>query len=168
MPILTSQLFLNSFLLLMAILMILIHKKRGAWVVLFLILTIGLSDQLSSFGIKPLVGRVRPCHVVEGTHLMVNCTDSYSFPSSHATNSFAAAMLISFYFPAVRLGLFLLAFLVSYSRPYVGVHYPGDILGGAVVGIFCAWLVIYLQQKFVKILPEKNEMEIIKYTQRNR
>jgi undecaprenyl-diphosphatase len=154
MPVLTSQVFLNFFLLFIAILTIALHKKKGAWVVLFLVLTIGLSDQLSSFGVKPLVGRTRPCHVVEGVHLLANCTDSYSFPSSHATNSFAAAMLISFYFPGIRVALFIFAFLVSYSRPYVGVHYPGDIIGGAILGMLCAWLIIYLQQKYFKKVTE--------------
>ncbi|MBN1447185.1 MAG: phosphatase PAP2 family protein [Bacteroidetes bacterium] len=122
-------------------------KKRGAITVLLLVVTITLADQISSFVIKPWVGRVRPCHVLENVRLLVGCGSGKSFTSSHATNNFAMAVLISHFYPVARPWLLLWASLVAFSRVYIGVHYPSDILGGAVLGTLIALAVIQLWEQ---------------------
>ena len=104
--------------------------KRGRTAALLVVLVIVCSDQLSSFVIKPLVNRPRPCHTVEGVpvvenvHLLVGCGGGKSFPSSHAVNNFAVATLFAFFYKRARVWLFLWAFLVAFSRVAVGVHFP--------------------------------------------
>jgi undecaprenyl-diphosphatase len=100
--------------------------------ILFAILAVAVADQASSSGIKPLFERARPFQVVEGTRQLVGAYD-YSFPSSHAANTFAAGMFLAVRFARLR-WLLILPAVVSYSRIYVGVHYPLDVLGGAALG----------------------------------
>lgn len=89
--------------------------------------------------LKPLIGRVRPCHVLEGVRLLTRCIDGFSMPSGHALSSFAFAAPLLYLtrdtlpFTA-RLYPLTLAALITYSRIYLGVHYPTDILAGALVG----------------------------------
>jgi undecaprenyl-diphosphatase len=109
---------------------------------LLLIVTIIFSDQLSSSIVKYLFERPRPCHTLHGVHLLVGCGSGFSFPSSHAVNNFAAALIITFFFPRSFWWWFGYASLVAFSRVYVGVHYPFDVFGGAVIGLFCASIVL--------------------------
>ena len=121
--------------------------RRGRIVAMLLLFTVLLSDQLSSSVLKPLFGRIRPCNALEGVRLLDRCSHSYSFPSSHATNSFAAATVFSAIYRKYRRYLFAIAALVAYSRPYVGVHYPSDVIFGAVLGILCGYFVLLLYGK---------------------
>lgn len=118
--------------------------KTGRTVALLLIPLILLTDQLSSQVLKDLFGRLRPCAALEGVRAIDGCRQSASFPSSHAANNFAAATLFSLHYrrwvPWVAFGL---AGLVSYSRVYLGLHYPSDIVGGAVIGMLCALTVAW-------------------------
>lgn len=125
-------------------------KKRGVVTVLLLILTIVLSDQISSFVVKPLVDRLRPCHVLEHVRLLVGCGGGKSFTSSHATNNFAMAVLILHFWPKAKWYLLVWAALVSFSRVYVGVHYPSDILGGALLGSGIATAVVFGYERGVR------------------
>ncbi len=121
-------------------------RRRGLVVALGAALTITASDQISSHLLKPAIGRARPANELAGVHLLVKRTRSYSFPSSHAANTFAAAAYFSRFAPSMAVPLFGLAALVSISRVYVGVHYPLDLAGGAVVGLGCAALVLRLME----------------------
>jgi len=120
--------------------------KAGRAAALLLIPLITLSDQISSNYIKNIVMRPRPCHLVGGVpvadhlRLLVGCGGGFSFPSSHAVNNFAAATLISYFFPRHRISLFSAAGVVAFSRVSVGVHYPSDVIGGAMIGISIAAL----------------------------
>jgi undecaprenyl-diphosphatase len=98
------------------------------------IILIAFSDQLSSHLLKNVITRVRPCHVLENVKLLVSCKNSFSFPSSHAVNNFALAVFMLRLFPKYKWILIIIASLVAISRPYLGLHYPSDILGGAVIG----------------------------------
>jgi undecaprenyl-diphosphatase len=117
------------------ILMLLKGGKAGRLAALLLVPTIVLSDQLNSSFLKHLIERPRPCHVLPDVRLLVSCGSGYSFPSSHAVNNFAGALILSFYLPRWGWTFFLFAATVAFSRIYVGVHYPSDILAGAVVGL---------------------------------
>ena len=144
MKLVTAQRTLQILLLLILLLLIIFEKKKGAILGVFLLLTISLSDQLSSHLIKPWVQRIRPCNVLPDVHLLVSCTKSFSFPSTHASNLFASAFFVSYFHKKFAPALYFIAVLVALSRVYVGVHYPLDIIGGALLGILCAWLMIIL------------------------
>lgn len=102
-----------------------------------------LSDQLSVHAFKNVFLRLRPCHefaLQTKVHLLNgHCGGTYGFISSHASNTFALAMFLSLFFGGrikyLAPLLFVWAIFVAYSRIYSGVHYPGDVLGGAIVGI---------------------------------
>jgi undecaprenyl-diphosphatase len=129
--------------------------KRGRICVLALLITITVSDQLSSSIIKELVGRLRPCHILSDVRLLVPCGGGKSFPSSHAVNNFAAAVVLFYYYRKYTWLYFSLAGLVAFSRIYVGVHYPMDVLGGAFIGSAVAVIMIYIIESMKKIIEKK-------------
>ncbi len=116
-----------------------------------MIILVICSDQISSNLLKNLFDRPRPCKVLENVHLLVTCTDSFSFPSSHAVNNFAAAMFFTIFYRHLKWILFSVATLMALSRIFVGVHYPSDVVGGALIGI----LIGYLLAKIYNILLVK-------------
>ncbi len=136
----------------LAALFIVARKGKNAFLVLLLaLLAVGLSDFVASGIFKPLVQRIRPCFALDHVRLLISQPRSYSFASSHAANSAAVAVIIwiCFHRGAVVEKLFigtmiLYALAISFSRVYVGVHYPGDVLAGMVIGIFSALLVYLL------------------------
>lgn len=115
---------------------------RGRTAVLLLLVTIIISDQLNSSILKHVFLRVRPCHVLSDVHLLVSCGSGYSFPSSHAVNNFAGATILSSLYRKWQWMFFTFAGLVVFSRISVGVHYPSDIIGGAIVGIAVGLIVL--------------------------
>jgi undecaprenyl-diphosphatase len=130
------------------------YKKQGLWILLNMVISIALADQFTSSLLKPLVKRLRPCHepaLQNLIHLVGNCGGMYGFASSHASNAFAFALaffLLKGKNHAWAKWLFVWAFVVSYSRMYVGVHYPADILVGALVGCMSAVLVVRVFSKY--------------------
>jgi undecaprenyl-diphosphatase len=119
---------------------------------LVLIITIIVSDQFSSSIIKYWLLRPRPCRSLENVRLLVSCGSGYSFPSTHAVNNFAGALVIAFFFPRVKWWFFGFAALIAFSRIYVGVHYPSDVIGGAILGLLCGGCVILLFVGLEKLL----------------
>ncbi|MFH0933163.1 MAG: glycosyltransferase family 39 protein [Nitrospirota bacterium] len=117
------------------------------WKKACLVLVLGFASlALSDWGLyilKHIFERPRPCNELEGVHLLVGCSSSYSMPSSHAANSFAFAVPFLILFKnRLRYAFLIIAFLVSFSRIYVGVHYPSDSLVGGLVGIGLALCLI--------------------------
>ena len=122
-----------------------------------------LSDRISVMAFKDVFQRLRPCHVIDSLHMFrTGCGGQYGFVSSHAANVFAIATFFAMRYaisrncqianpakPTTRtrciaiLGLSLWALLVCYSRPYLGKHYPGDVLCGALLGLFIGLSVHY-------------------------
>jgi undecaprenyl-diphosphatase len=116
------------------------EKRRGILTLVFLGLTLTITVQFSSLFLKEWVGRVRPCHVLQQVRLVLtDCNTSYSFPSSHAVNIFAAAYFLSQPLKRFAFPFYFIAFLVAYSRVYIGIHYPLDNILGAGIGILVAW-----------------------------
>ena len=130
--------------------------------VVFLVL-ITATDQFSSHFVKHLVERIRPCNILPDVRLLVGATQSFSFPSSHAVNNFAAAVYFTRIFPKYKWPLFIVAFLLAFSRPYVGVHYPSDIVGGALIGAVFGYIFAYLAMKIVNILKKRKTKITDKY-----
>lgn len=122
--------------------------KRRA-VALLLLLAIGASDQLSSAVVKKRVGRKRPCCMEADARLLVPCKGSKSFPSSHASNTAAAAAIVWLEAgPVAGAVMAFLSFVVGYSRIYIGVHYPFDVMAGWLLGIAVAYLVVRIRRRF--------------------
>jgi undecaprenyl-diphosphatase len=130
--------------ILAALLYLKVEKKRALLVLLLAAATVALSDPVCAKFIKPFFHRLRPCNahaLVEGGRFLLGYKTSFSFPSSHAMNMFGQAMLFTFFYPRFSLWFFLFASVIGFSRIYVGVHYPLDVLGGAVFGMLCGALV---------------------------
>jgi undecaprenyl-diphosphatase len=154
MPIITDLNKYRLVLVFVAVLLLwmLIRGKRHMRIAaLLLIITIVISDQLNSSVIKLWFERPRPCHSLHDVHLLVSCGSGFSFPSSHAVNNFAAALIAAFFFPRQKWWFFGFAALVAFSRIYVGVHYPSDVIGGAVIGVCCAGSVLLVFNTLEKL-----------------
>lgn len=128
---------------------------KGRVAVIMALLLVTVTDQVNSFIIKDFFQRIRPCNALPNVHLLVNCTDAFSFTSSHAINNFGAATVFSYFYKNFRYALFTAASLVALSRVFVGVHYPFDILCGALLGIFAAWIFIWIWKFISKTLKLK-------------
>jgi undecaprenyl-diphosphatase len=130
--------------------------KSACWKALqFLISSVVFADQFSSSLLKPLFKRLRPCHVDDfqsWIHLPAGCGGLYGFCSSHAANSFAIA--VGFYLltrnKAAGAVLIFWASVVSYSRIYLGAHYPLDVIVGALVGGIGAWVLFKVYERLIK------------------
>jgi undecaprenyl-diphosphatase len=130
---------------LLALLWILLLTKGGRpgrIAALLLIPTIAFGDQLNSTFLKFLIDRPRPCHEFANVHLLVGCGSGYSFPSSHAVNNFAAAIVLSYFLPRWTWAFLSYAAVIAFSRVYVGVHYPSDVVAGAIIGALVGFLII--------------------------
>ena len=142
MPVLTDLNHLLVFRILVIGLVVLAIWKggdRGRRLVILLIIAVTVSDQVNSVLLKEWFGRLRPCHDLFDARLLVDCGGGKSFPSSHAVNAGTIAVVISFFYPRAMWGMFALAFLIGYSRIYVGVHYPSDVMAGWLLGSAWGW-----------------------------
>lgn len=144
------------------------YGKMGIFIVCMTLVNFGLTDSISSHLIKKSVKRVRPCNDVvfkQEINLRVRCGGGYSFTSSHATNHFGMAFFwILLFRRRWRHTLWLCiawAAIISFSQIYVGVHYPFDILGGALLGATIGILNGYLFRRFFPDFfnPDKQSLE---------
>jgi undecaprenyl-diphosphatase len=118
-------------------------QKINAWkYILATALAAGITDALNSHILKEIFERPRPCQVAEIAHqlsVLVRCSPHYSFPSSHAANHFAmaGALVFSKVWPNrfVKIALWFWAGMIALAQVYVGVHYPTDVIAGAILGI---------------------------------
>ncbi|MBX0289564.1 phosphatase PAP2 family protein [Hymenobacter sp. HSC-4F20] len=123
-----------------------LFQRRALLLLPLLGLSVALADVISSRFFKPYFARLRPCHdaTLSTTLNLVNgCGGQFGFLSSHAANSFALAVFMGLVLPAQyripKVLLYIWAALVSYSRMYLGAHYPSDVVAGALLGSATAW-----------------------------
>lgn len=147
-----------------------LHVDKNCWpwlllAAIFIALVVAIGDQVSVHLFKNVFQRLRPSHesdLAEIIHLPRRKGGLYGFVSGHATTSFALA-----YFTSRIIGIkwytwliFLWAVIFSYSRIYIGVHYPGDSIFGALLGLFLGWMILRAwisigREWFPSLLPEK-------------
>jgi len=148
MPILRNQYTWAPLYLFIIVFCIRNYGKQGMLIVLFTLITFSVSDYTSSSVIKKSVQRVRPCNDIEfkeAVNVRVRCGGGYSFTSSHATNHFAIALFLIMVFyrrwkPILWIGLAWAA-VISFAQVYVGVHYPLDVISGAILGTLIGYLI---------------------------
>jgi undecaprenyl-diphosphatase len=127
--------------LLVALVVIAVGRWRGLRFVLLALVSVLVADAIGAHLMKTMVERPRPCITideVEGIRLLAGCTTSSSFPSNHAVNASVLATLAGLYARPLLVPATIVALLVIYSRVYVGVHYPLDVLAGSLLGIAVA------------------------------
>jgi len=143
------------------------NYRNNIWLIMiFAALLIFLSDQISVHLFKDVFQRPRPCHdpALEGMVHIVNgkCGGSFGFYSSHASNIFAVAVFVLSLLKKKNTTAIVLilawACLIAYSRIYLGVHYPGDVMAGAMAGSLLGWMVA----RFVKNLIRKPAITVRK------
>ena len=133
------------------------YKWKGLWILLGVAVVITLSDQISASVFKPIFHRLRPCYDPLIEDLVYTPKGKpgghYGFISSHAANTFALASFIYMtmrqHYKKIGWIIFPWAILVSYSRIYMGVHFPGDIICGAAVGMMLGFGIGYLVNIFI-------------------
>lgn len=143
----------------LAVALLLRFKTRALAAMALLGGTMGFADLISSRVFKPLFHRLRPCQDMHwtnrGWHALVDCGAGFSFTSSHAATNMAAAVFLSLlfipYFGKRAYTILLWGILIGLAQVVVGLHYPVDVLGGFIIGAFCA-LTFHL---LYKRLPSK-------------
>jgi undecaprenyl-diphosphatase len=136
---------------------LIIHRFKWKSIPIFVIILAGIvaADQIAVHGFKEVFERPRPSHnpdLAQNIHLVKGYTGGmFGFVSNHAANSFCLATITSLIYrnKFLTIGMFVWAGLVSYSRIYLGVHYPADIVGGVILGFFVGVLFYFLLVKFL-------------------
>ena len=141
------------------------YKKKSVWILLGIALLLFISDWVFANHIKHLVERLRPCNepiFQNQVRIIINCGSGFSFVSAHATNHFAIAVYMIGFFKSVRKWFLPIAILwassIGFSQVYVGLHYPFDVICGAMlgssIGFFC--------MNFIKTISKIEEKKVDK------
>ncbi len=129
------------------------YKWHGVRMVVAVVILVSFANLITNVFIKDWIGRLRPCaelptglRVVEWIRLPDGMRGGFSLPSSHAVNNFCVAMFFSLLFRtrSVVITLFIVAFIVALSRPYLGLHYPSDTIIGAMMGMLLGYSFVKL------------------------
>ena len=142
---------------------ILICFKKTRYCGFAILLAMGIDTLITEFTLKNIICRVRPCNIDFSIKMLVSRPYSYGFPSNHSASAFAAATALLVTLKKKRWAIlgYILATAIALSRLYVFVHFPSDVLVGAIVGSLIALLVCFLMKKtgFKKFLIHKNIIE---------
>lgn len=139
----------------LSVLFLVLNKTRrvgvaASFAMIFTFITVNL-------GIKNIVARIRPYEAVEGLNRLVEAQKDYSFPSGHTAHAFAVGVVILIMMPRkVGVPVFIISVLMAYSRLYIGVHYPTDVIGGAVIGTLMGLLSVFLVNKISDRWDKRN------------
>ena len=148
----------------------LIFKKNLKYrmIAIMILVMIGVADWTNYRIIKPAINRPRPYHSISEVRRNVSSAwqvtpvlpkkiygKSFSFPSSHAVNTFAAAFFLSYYFRSLIPFAYFLAFIIILSRIYVGDHFPFDVIAGSLLGTLWAVLFVWINNRAIQWVKEK-------------
>ena len=107
--------------------------------------------------LKPIVARIRPYSINQTVQLLVTPLKDYSFPSGHTAASFASVSALYFAGRKRRAaGALIVSVLIAFSRMYLYVHYPTDVLGGLIIGLLCGWIADMIIQKVMEKRSRKS------------
>lgn len=134
--------------------------RRGKIAAILIIFLVVISDQVGFKLLKAYFERPRPCTVLPDVITPIGCAGSFSFPSNHALNNFAVATFFYLLYPKLKWILFISATLIALSRVYLGVHYPSDIIGGALIGILFGYLFARLQFRIENFIEQRKKQKI--------
>lgn len=164
MPIVTNENNIAIPLILFWLWLLLFQGKRGKIAAILLLLTVALTDIIAAQIIKPWIGRIRPSHaMLDNINLLVSKGGKYGFVSNHAANTLAAATIIGYFYKKWKSVVITISIIVGFSRVYVGVHYPFDVLGGWLFGYAVAWGILSIWV-ILKIREMKRGRTWINYT----
>ena len=124
--------------ILAAIMIMLIGRMRGLRFLVLAVVSVVVADAIGTHILKYSFLRPRPCNALADVRLLLGCTSLPSFPSNHAVNASVLATLATLSRPRLWPPAMAVAFLIGYSRVYVGVHYPLDVVAGSMLGIIVA------------------------------
>lgn len=120
------------------------HRREGIAVLLALLIGFIITNLL----LKNIVARPRPYTLLNELEILIKAPSDYSFPSGHTCSSVAAALtMLKLSDKRIGIAACILAVLIAFSRMYIGVHYPSDVLAGAVIGAFAAFLSVWMVKK---------------------
>ena len=163
MPIITNEDYWRIPILCLIIYLLFFSQKKGKIVLFLLIISLGVNDYFCASIIKPNIARLRPSHeFLEYINLLVSRGGKWSMPSNHASNMFVLAAIISTFYSKAKSIIFFIAILVSFSRVYVGVHFPMDVITGASIGTMIAIIMISLWS-FLKLNQLKKKKYWVMY-----
>lgn len=118
------------------------YRKIGLYALLALILVTVLGEGI----LKNAIGRVRPFVGIEGMELLIKKPKSFSFPSGHTAIAFVMASVLVYKIKRIRIPLYILASLIAFSRLYLFVHNPSDIVAGIALGFLCSTFIVFLYE----------------------
>ena len=141
--------------IILTVILLLIPKTRksGVYMAVALIADLIICNVI----LKPIVARIRPYSINQTVQLLVTPLKDYSFPSGHTAASFASVSAL--YFAArkrMAAGALIVSVLIAFSRMYLYVHYPTDVLGGLIIGLLCGWIADMIIQKVMEKRSRKS------------
>ena len=141
--------------IILTVILLLIPKTRksGVYMAVALIADLIICNVI----LKPIVARIRPYSINQTVHLLVTPLKDYSFPSGHTAASFASVSAL--YFAGrkrMAAGTLIVSVLIAFSRMYLYVHYPTDVLGGLIIGLLCGWIADMIIQKVMEKRSRKS------------
>ncbi len=157
-PFLRNKVFWAPLYLFLASFLLINFKRKGLWIIICWLATVGATDFVSSKIMKPTFKRDRPCQNVNINHAvrnLIHCGPGKSFTSSHATNHFGIAIFFALLFAKRRKWIWGLAIfwagIISYAQIYVGVHFPLDVICGGIIGSLIGVFMANVCRRFIEI-----------------
>lgn len=147
MPIVTA--FGDMGILWVAVAVVISAKSKYRKCSLTMLIGMILGVVIGNFALKNIIRRERPCWIVDLTSMLIENPDDFSFPSGHTMSSFIASTILMHYDKRLGIPAVGVSLLIAFSRMYLYVHFPTDVIGGALIGIGIAIMTISLTNKYV-------------------